>query len=489
MYRERAKGWLKHVDFIVLDIVCLQVAFALAYVARHGWRDPYRVPLYRGMAFALLMIGVAVIFFANVYSGVLKRGWFREGTKTLYETGLIVGLSTLYLFAIQEGEGYSRTVLFLTGIFFFFLSYGTRQTWKLMMRKVRIKTGNDAMLVATTADRIDEVIGRLREDPRRGFHISGIAVLDGGVHENVKELYQERYQDVPVVAVEKTLIEYVCREWVDELLLVVPSVEQYKGMIEQIVESGVAVHEYLGQAESQIGRKQVVESIGGYTVMTTSTNYVTFQQAFFKRAMDIVGGLIGSVLAVLAILIVGPIIYVQSPGPVLFKQVRVGRNGRRFTFLKIRSMVLNADELKQDLMEENRVKDGMMFKLDFDPRIIGAKKLPDGTVRRGIGNFIRDWSIDELPQFFNVLKGDMSLVGTRPPTMDEWEKYKLHHRARLAFKPGITGLWQVSGRSNITDFEEVVKLDTRYIREWDFGLDFRIMADTIKAVLERSGSM
>lgn len=87
---------------------------------------PYRVPLYRGMAFALLMIGVAVIFFANVYSGVLKRGWFREGTKTLYETGLIVGLSTLYLFAIQEGEGYSRTVLFLTGIFFFFLSYGTR---------------------------------------------------------------------------------------------------------------------------------------------------------------------------------------------------------------------------------------------------------------------------------------------------------------------------------------------------------------------------
>ena len=100
MYRERAKGWLKHMDFIVLDIVCLQVAFVLAYVARHGWRDPYRVPLYRGMAFALLMIGVAVIFFANVYSGVLKRGWFREGTKTLYETGLIVGLSTLYLFCL-----------------------------------------------------------------------------------------------------------------------------------------------------------------------------------------------------------------------------------------------------------------------------------------------------------------------------------------------------------------------------------------------------
>ena len=143
-------------------------------------------------------------------------------------------------------------------------------------------------------------------------------------------------------------------------------------------------------------------------------------------------------------------------------------------------MVVNADEMKKDLMEQNRVKDGMMFKLDFDPRIIGAKKLPDGTIKRGIGNFIRDWSIDELPQFFNVLKGDMSLVGTRPPTVDEWEKYQLHHRARLAFKPGITGLWQVSGRSNITDFEEVVRLDTKYINEWDFGMDCRIIADTKK---------
>ena len=115
--------------------------------------------------------------------------------------------------------------------------------------------------------------------------------------------------------------------------------------------------------------------------------------------------------------------------------------------------------------------------------------MADGTIKKGIGNFIRDWSLDEFPQFYNVLKGDLSLVGTRPPTVDEWEKYEMHHRARLAIKPGITGLWQVSGRSNITDFEQVVELDKKYIREWSMGLDFRILLKTVLVVLGKEGSM
>lgn len=123
------------------------------------------------------------------------------------------------------------------------------------------------------------------------------------------------------------------------------------------------------------------------------------------------------------------------------------------------------------------------------PRIIGCKKRPDGTVKKGLGNIIRDCSLDEFPQFFNVLKGDMSLVGTRPPTVDEWEKYELHHRSRLAAKPEITGMWQVSGRSDITDFEEVVKLDLKYIREWNLGLDIKILFKTIAVVFKKRGSM
>ena len=145
-------------------------------------------------------------------------------------------------------------------------------------------------------------------------------------------------------------------------------------------------------------------------------------------------------------------------------------------------MYLDAEERKAELMAQNKVKDGMMFKMENDPRIIG------GENGKGIGNFIRKTSIDEFPQFLNVLKGDMSLVGTRPPTLDEWEKYELHHRARLAIKPGLTGMWQVSGRSDITDFEEVVKLDTKYIMNWSLGKDIKILLKTVWVVLKKKGS-
>lgn len=138
---------------------------------------------------------------------------------------------------------------------------------------------------------------------------------------------------------------------------------------------------------------------------------------------------------------------------------------------------MDAEERKKELMEQNKVKDGMMFKMDDDPRII-----------KGIGHFIRKTSIDEFPQFWNVLKGDMSMVGTRPPTLDEWEKYSPRHRIRMATKPGLTGMWQVSGRSNITDFEEVVKLDERYIREWSFALDIKIILKTVGNMVSGDGA-
>lgn len=203
-----------------------------------------------------------------------------------------------------------------------------------------------------------------------------------------------------------------------------------------------------------------------------------------KRLFDIIGGLIGSFFALILIAIIGPKIKKESPGPILFRQTRIGLNGKRFTFYKLRSMYMDAEERKQELMSQNRVSDGMMFKMDFDPRIIG-NKIVDGKQVTGIGEKIRSSSLDEFPQFFNVLKGDMSLVGTRPPTEDEWEKYKYHHRARLATKPGLTGMWQVSGRSQITDFEKVVKLDTEYINNWSIGLDLRILLKTIKAVVKK----
>lgn len=199
-------------------------------------------------------------------------------------------------------------------------------------------------------------------------------------------------------------------------------------------------------------------------------------ELFLKRVMDICGALVGLFITAIAFVLVAPVIYIKSPGPIFFSQHRMGKNGRKFRIYKFRSMYMDAEERKKELMEQNKMQ-GLMFKMDDDPRII-----------KGVGHFIRNTSIDELPQFWNILKGDMSLVGTRPPTVDEFERYELHHKVRLSFRPGLTGMWQVSGRSDITDFEEVVRLDETYIAEWSILLDIKILLKTIKVVLMRQGS-
>ena len=152
-------------------------------------------------------------------------------------------------------------------------------------------------------------------------------------------------------------------------------------------------------------------------------------------------------------------------------------------------MYLDAEERKAELMKNNKIGDGKMFKLDFDPRVIGNKVMPDGFHKTGIGEFIRKTSLDEFPQFFNVLKGDMSIVGTRPPLISETNLYEYQHFARLAIKPGITGMWQVSGRSEIIDFDEVVKLDKYYIENWNLGLDIKILLKTVLVVVCKKGAV
>ena len=265
--------------------------------------------------------------------------------------------------------------------------------------------------------------------------------------------------------------------WVDEALFSIPTeLALPDKMIKNFGIMGITIHIKLARVADD-SSNQIVEKLEGYTVLSTSINMVSAGQLIFKRTMDICGGLVGMLLTGIIFIFVAPIIYIKSPGPIFFKQVRIGKNGKKFNIYKFRSMYMDAEERKKELMAQNDIKDGMMFKMDNDPRII-----------KGIGNFIRDYSLDEFPQFWNVLKGDMSLVGTRPPTVDEWEKYEMHHRSRLAFKPGLTGMWQVSGRSNITDFEEVVRLDTEYIKKWSPGLDIMILFKTVAVVLGKVGS-
>jgi len=218
------------------------------------------------------------------------------------------------------------------------------------------------------------------------------------------------------------------------------------------------------------------ETIQGVPFLTIGTYQIDTIGLLYKRILDIIGGLVGTFLFFLMYPFVAIAIKLDSPGPVLFKQKRIGQHGRIFTLYKFRTMYVDAEERKKELMQKNIMK-GPMFKMENDPRITR------------VGQFLRKTSLDEFPQFINVLKGEMSLVGTRPPTLEEVEKYELWHWRRLTLKPGITGLWQISGRNKITDFDKIVELDCKYLENWKFRDDIKIILKTIWIVLTRKGAL
>ena len=481
MYKKGSKGWFKHGDFLVLDLICLHIAFVLSYVIRHGFINPYRIEVYRSMAIFLTMADIMIIFLFETLKNVLKRGYYKEFAAIVQQTLILELLATLYLFSVQDGFIYSRITLYAMGLIYLLVTYFVRLGWKRLLRK-RLKDERTSLIIITTESMAESVVHEIMDYSFERYKLAGIVVID-------KNMEGQSVHKIPVVATVRTAADFVCREWVDEALVVMPPRDPLpEQLINQLSETGITVHINVGQLPEFEGKRQFVEKIGRYTVLSTSINYATDKQLLGKRILDIIGGLVGCLITIVLFVFIAPAIKKESPGPVFFTQTRIGKNGRKFKMYKFRSMYMNAEEMKKELMDQNNMKDGMMFKMDFDPRVIGNKILPNGQKKTGIGDFIRRTSLDEFPQFFNVLKGDMSLVGTRPPTLDEWEKYELRHRARLSIKPGITGLWQVSGRSKITDFEEVVKLDKQYITDWSMGLDFRILFKTIQSVIKKDGA-
>jgi lipopolysaccharide/colanic/teichoic acid biosynthesis glycosyltransferase len=192
-----------------------------------------------------------------------------------------------------------------------------------------------------------------------------------------------------------------------------------------------------------------------------------------KRCLDILGALVGLMLTALVFVPIAIAIYLDNPGPILYSQVRCGWRGQQFRIWKFRSMVANAEQLKHTVTNQAK---GHIFKNDKDPRITK------------VGRFLRRTSLDELPQFWNVLLGDMSLVGTRPPTPDEVKHYNSRHWKRLEVKPGMTGEWQANGRSCVSDFERIVSMDLRYLRRWSISYDLKLILKTIQTVLCKKGA-
>lgn len=484
MYKRNAMGWSKHLDFIILDEIVLMLSFFMAMYIRHG-AILLNQEIYRTLMFVLFLADILAVLFFNAMHDVLKRGYAREFSATFKLVLVVFLIATGFMFSTQSGDAYSRLTLYYTSILHLILGYGARVGYKSLLRKygniLKFRSEKRSMLAVLKKANAENMVRRLLQNPAEAYRLAGI-VLDVPGEET-------EIEGVPVVATLDNAADYICREWIDSVYIDVPSeIKSVQQLMDDCREMAVPVHYHI-PGVSRHQQKQFVERIGGSTVLTLTSNYSTPLQLAAKRLIDLIGGIVGSIMALIIIAIIGPIIKAKSPGPILYKSERIGQNGKRFKMYKIRSMKLNADKEKEQLQSQNTIRDGMMFKLDWDPRIIGNEELPDGTRKTGIGEFIRKTSLDEFPQFFNVLFGDMSLVGTRPPTPDEWEKYAHHHRARLATKPGITGLWQVSGRSEIKDFEEVVKLDTEYIQNWSIGLDIKILFKTFWSVIRRKGAM
>ena len=481
MYTRNAQGWSKHLDFFIVDEISLQAAFILAVLCRQRvWA--YSTSLYQTLGFIFALVNVLVLILHNSMHNVMSRGYYREAVETLKHCFYLFAIVAIYMFSTQSGDSYSRIVIFLTFPLYLLIGYTTRVLWKFFLKKhCREREKKESMLVVAAPETAEYILNRLSSDELAHYKIVGVVLTEESDKNEIK--------GYPVVANLDSAADYIVKEWIDSVYIDAPLTDKRCiKLMDDCTLMAVPTH-YHVPTMGRAGVKRFSEKIGKTMVLTTSINYATPAQALLKRSFDIVVGFFGSLAAIVIIAIVGPIIKKESPGPILFTQERIGRNGKRFKMYKIRSMYMDAEERKKDLMEQNRVKDGMMFKLDFDPRIIGNKILPDGTKKTGIGEFIRRTSLDEFAQFFNVLEGTMACIGTRPPTVDEYEKYQYHHRARLAIKPGITGMWQVSGRSDITDFEEVVRLDTEYIANWRLWLGIKILFKTITVLFTHQGAL
>lgn len=282
---------------------------------------------------------------------------------------------------------------------------------------------------------------------------------------------------IPVVCEYGDMLEYIRRNVVDEVFVHLSSQTNLpiNKIIKELEVMGVTVDLNINVFEMEIPVQREIERIGNYYTVSFSPKIHSFKQIFFKRVMDIVGAIVGLLITGIVTVFLAPALLIESPGPLFFSQVRVGKNGRRFKIYKFRSMYMDAEERKKELMSQNEME-GLMFKMENDPRVTK------------VGKFIRKTSIDELPQFWNILKGEMSLVGTRPPTEDEFLQYEGYHRRRLNMTPGLTGLWQVSGRSDTKNFEEIVAMDVEYIDNWSLKEDIKILFKTVGVVLKGKGA-
>ena len=496
MYKRKVRGWSQHIDFMLLDNLCAFVGLLIAFwiveregilVSRFFWRTVLEA----------VLVNTVVMIVLDTYHSVLHHTPWDEMIRLLAQTGDVILILLVFRLLSQKPDAdLLKITLFAVPLYLLFC-FIMRQAHKSFLKKKHHILNRHSMLIALEASQIPTVLPRILRSNYGAYRFTGLAIIGTNPSEeearNALRPLWDQYPEVetiPIVATTDTLEQYLTNNWVDEVYLdVSPKANLPVDLINSLMRMGITIHTALTNLDDIESRHKNVEWICGHLTITTSLGYITGRDVFLKRIMDIVGGLIGSLITVILTPFVGLAIWLSDPGPVFFSQTRIGENGKKFQIYKFRSMYMDAEARKLQLAQKTGQEDQLMFKMEHDPRIIGQRQLPNGRWRKGVGGWIRDLSLDEFPQFFNVLKGDMSLVGTRPPTVDEWQRYEPFHRSRMSTRPGITGLWQVSGRSKIRDFDTVVRLDREYIENWSLKQDIHILFKTVWVVLTRRGAM
>ena len=454
------------------DILMVIAAFIMAYHVRRlgGGLSELKDYLW------ILLIVIPTWYFLMAHFGLyasLRTSLIRHVFAALMKVTAIGGIFISSVLYFCEPHGFSRGLIGCFLIFSFILLALGKMALKLCLAYIRRQGYNTRnILIVGNNEKTRSFSGLVGHHGDWGLRVAGVLKLD-------EEPGASEVAGFDVLGCLTDLVEVCKQNTIDEVVFCVSrmplSDADMEDYLRELEEMGVTVRMVLDFYDAPRSRTELSMFHDEVPMLTFYCKAFNSGELFLKRCLDIVGAIVGLLICAVVFPIIAIAIKMDSKGPLFFGQKRVRESGRTFKCWKLRSMYLDAEQRKEELMHLNEMS-GAIFKIKDDPRITK------------VGNFIRKTSLDELPQFWNVLCGEMSLVGTRPPTPDEVANYENWHRKRICIKPGITGLWQVSGRNQIQDFDEVVRLDLEYIDRWTLWLDIKILAKTFWVVFARSGS-
>ena len=465
MRKEPGKMANFNISHVIVDFLAVVGVYAAAYFLTPANRNEEADVFYLTMLFSFWVIFFLFMVFFRMYTMATYLHAARVIKYTVFS--LVCSSATLF---ITLFTAYNTTFSRIFLMFFLSGTFIVLCTEKMILLKIR-KTRHSNSKVIYVGD-----VGRNRElyenflqyAQLSGFNFTVLGYINTVENDSRGEGYLGDLKDFETILRHNPCGNVIFGISIMEKLDLEPllKVTYDMGIISRVVLDSYKLENY----------RWYMSSLGAYPMLTYDNVSLDPFSRTAKRLMDIIGGAAGVILTLPIMIITAILIKKDSPGPVLFKQVRVGQHGQKFNMYKFRSMYIDAEKRQQELMAQNEMSDSRLFKMKDDPRVTK------------IGKIIRRTSIDELPQFFNVIIGNMSLVGTRPPTVSEVELYERHHLRRISIKPGITGMWQTSGRNEIKDFEQVVQLDVAYIENWSLLLDIKLIFKTVKVLLSKQGA-